>query len=46
MRVLNFGSLNIDYVYPVDHIIIPGDSTPVAVRADSLLFYLVFIYSE
>lgn len=28
MRVLNFGSLNIDYVYPVDHIIIPGETEP------------------
>lgn len=28
MRVLNFGSLNIDYVYPVDHIIVPGETEP------------------
>ncbi|MCR5303027.1 MAG: ribokinase [Lachnospiraceae bacterium] len=28
MRVLNFGSLNIDYVYPVDHIILPGETEP------------------
>ncbi len=28
MKVLNFGSLNIDYVYPVDHIIIPGETEP------------------
>ena len=26
MRVLSFGSLNIDYVYPVDHIIQPGET--------------------
>ncbi|MCR5746481.1 MAG: ribokinase [Lachnospiraceae bacterium] len=26
MKVLNFGSLNIDYVYPVDHIILPGET--------------------
>ncbi len=26
MKVLNFGSLNIDYVYPVDHIIAPGET--------------------
>ncbi len=26
MKVLNFGSLNIDYVYSVDHIIIPGET--------------------
>lgn len=28
MKVLNFGSLNIDYVYPVDHIIVPGETEP------------------
>ncbi|MCR5627196.1 MAG: ribokinase [Lachnospiraceae bacterium] len=28
MKVLNFGSLNIDYVYPVDHIIMPGETEP------------------
>ncbi len=28
MKVLNFGSLNIDYVYPVDHIILPGETEP------------------
>lgn len=26
MKVLNFGSLNLDYVYQVDHIIIPGET--------------------
>ena len=26
MRVLNIGSLNIDYVYTVDHIILPGET--------------------
>ncbi len=26
MKVLSFGSLNIDYVYPVDHIIRPGET--------------------
>ena len=26
MRVLNMGSLNIDYVYTVDHIILPGET--------------------
>ena len=26
MRVLNMGSLNIDYVYSVDHIILPGET--------------------
>ena len=25
MRVLNIGSLNLDYVYSVDHIILPGE---------------------
>ncbi|MCR5106930.1 MAG: ribokinase [Lachnospiraceae bacterium] len=26
MKVLCFGSMNIDYVYPVDHIILPGET--------------------
>lgn len=26
MKVLNFGSLNVDYVYKVDHILIPGET--------------------
>ena len=26
MRILNFGSLNIDYVYSVDHIVMPGET--------------------
>ena len=26
MKVLNFGSLNLDYVYQVESILIPGDS--------------------
>ena len=26
MRVLNIGSLNIDYVYNLDHIILPGET--------------------
>ena len=26
MRVLNFGSLNIDYVYQVDHFVQPGET--------------------
>jgi ribokinase len=28
MRILNFGSLNIDYVYRVDHIVRPGETLP------------------
>ena len=28
MRILNFGSCNIDYVYSVDHIVIPGETIP------------------
>lgn len=28
MKVLNFGSLNYDYVYSVDHIVSPGETTP------------------
>ena len=26
MRVLNFGSLNLDYVYQVDHFVMPGET--------------------
>jgi ribokinase len=26
MKVLNFGSLNLDYVYSVDHIVLPGET--------------------
>ena len=26
MRVLNLGSMNVDYVYSVPHIIIPGET--------------------
>ena len=26
MRVLNFGSLNLDYVYSVDHFVQPGET--------------------
>ena len=26
MRILNFGSLNIDFVYSVDHIVAPGET--------------------
>lgn len=27
MKILNFGSLNIDFVYSVDHIVLPGETT-------------------
>jgi len=27
VRILNFGSCNIDYVYSVDHIVVPGETT-------------------
>ena len=26
MKILNFGSCNIDYVYSVDHIVTPGET--------------------
>ncbi len=26
MRILNFGSCNIDYVYSVEHIVVPGET--------------------
>ncbi len=32
MRVLNFGSLNVDYVYQVDHILVPGETEVSACR--------------
>lgn len=32
MRVLNIGSLNIDYVYNVDHIILPGETMSTGTR--------------
>ncbi len=28
MKILNFGSCNIDYVYTVDHIVLPGETEP------------------
>ncbi len=28
MRIINFGSCNIDYVYRMDHIVIPGETQP------------------
>lgn len=28
MKILNFGSLNIDFVYSVDHIVMPGETIP------------------
>ena len=33
MRVLNFGSLNVDYVYQVDHFVRPGETLSAASRA-------------
>ena len=33
MRVLNFGSLNLDYVYQVDHFVQPGETLAAASRA-------------
>lgn len=32
MRVLNFGSLNLDYVYTVDHFVLPGETLAAASR--------------
>ena len=26
-KILNFGSLNIDYVYSMDHFVLPGETT-------------------
>lgn len=36
MRVLNFGSLNLDYVYQVDHFVRPGETLSAASRAVKL----------
>lgn len=36
MRVLNFGSLNLDYVYRVDHFVRPGETLSAASRAVKL----------
>ena len=33
MRILNFGSLNLDYVYRVDHFVRPGETLSAAFRA-------------
>jgi len=33
MRVLNIGSLNLDYVYSVDHIILPGETQATSTRS-------------
>lgn len=33
MRVLNFGSLNLDYVYQVDHFVQPGETLAASARA-------------
>jgi len=33
MKVLNIGSLNIDYVYTVDHIILPGETEATGSRS-------------
>ena len=32
MKVLNFGSLNVDYVYQVDHILLPGETIAASSR--------------
>ncbi|MBR2699472.1 MAG: ribokinase, partial [Clostridia bacterium] len=36
MRVLNFGSLNLDYVYQVDHFVRPGETLSSTSRAVKL----------
>lgn len=32
MRIINFGSLNLDYTYTVDHIVEPGETLDTAER--------------
>ena len=34
MRILNFGSLNIDHVYRVDNIVQPGETKDVVIPLD------------
>ena len=36
MRVLNFGSLNLDYVYAVDHFVQPGETISSLSRSESI----------
>ena len=36
MRILNFGSLNLDYVYQVDHFVMPGETLSAGARAVKL----------
>ena len=36
MRILNFGSLNLDYVYQVDHFVLPGETLSSTSRAVKL----------
>jgi len=35
MKLLNFGSCNIDYVYSLDHVVTPGETE----AADQLLIF-------
>ena len=37
MRIINFGSLNLDYTYSVDHIVEPGETLDTK-RAKNLLW--------
>ena len=36
MRIINFGSLNLDYTYSVDHIVEPGETLDTKERKTSL----------
>ena len=36
MRILNFGSLNLDYVYQVDHFVMPGETLSAGARTVKL----------
>ena len=44
MKILNFGSLNLDYVYYVEHFVQPGETLAAKQQKipDSVLGYLVF----
>ncbi|MBR6405939.1 MAG: ribokinase, partial [Lachnospiraceae bacterium] len=33
MRILNFGSLNLDYTYDVDHFVSPGETLSASAQA-------------
>ena len=45
MKVLNYGSLNVDYVYSVDHIIVGGETQHSSKLEVFQYISLTFIFS-